>query len=378
MRTTLTIWLMGAGLLAAVSPAAVADSIVLKGESTVHGPVVTLGEVANLKGSAAEALAQVAIGSFDGSTPLLTLTLTDVRRHLDEHGVHWGFVSLRGPTSVQVRRHSATITKPAAERPSISPVTDHPIDAPNGSQAKLDAVPAANPPKPVTLATDARSLRQHIIDRIVGQLQRDPADVRVTFENDDDSALSATDARERFEIELGSRIGAGRQSVSARRIMPDGRSAGQLRLRVNVEVRCRVLVATTPLQRGRTITDSDVAVKTLWLEALAQTPATDASQVVGRQINSGVAEGSIVYLENVSDPLLVRRTQMVMVRCVSGSLVLKVMARAEESGAMGELIAVRNPRTRQKLYVRVSGPQEAVLIADESLTGAAEVKEGSP
>ena len=89
----------------------------------------------------------------------------------------------------------------------------------------------------------------------------------------------------------------------------------------------------------------------------------DESQVIGRQIRSGVPAGRMLALRDLI-PVTAAKTQHVVrtrdnvqVTAVSGRLRVKLTAaEAMQSGRQGDVIRVRNTRSQEIITGRVTGP----------------------
>jgi len=69
----------------------------------------------------------------------------------------------------------------------------------------------------------------------------------------------------------------------------------------------------------------------------------------------------VIYADDVRSPVLVRRGELVKVRCMVGSLMLTTEGRAREDGQKGQLIQVRNEASRENYTVQVTGRREVFV-----------------
>jgi flagella basal body P-ring formation protein FlgA len=115
------------------------------------------------------------------------------------------------------------------------------------------------------------------------------------------------------------------------------------------------VVALTDLQPGSTITPSQIRVETR--EEFPQTGdfPNSVDQVAGQQVRLPIRAGSAIRAEQLEAPKEVLNGEMVTVDVWSGAAHLKLEARAEGSGAAGQLIPVRNPATQKRFLARVDG-----------------------
>ncbi len=310
-------------------------------------PVLRLADIAKLEGDYAESLANVEIGPVRPS-----LRMSDIRDALDRHGVNWARLTLRGSLTVTL---NDTPPKPAQSA------------APSRIASPSDlAAATANPHGLLEVTTDAPAaptLGQRLVDHLAARLGVPIADLKIAFEPADAALLGETTLKHRFEIDPITGDGVGRVPVTVRRY--DGAILlATHHVVADVQVRRSVVVVRRSVSRGQVITDADVELKTLWIDSLIKEPLDDLACVVGMRAAGILRVGSHVHADDIRSLELVKRGQIVTVRAVSGGLVVKTVARAMGDGAAGEVIVVRNERTREQFNVRVTGPQEATVMLD--------------
>ena len=91
----------------------------------------------------------------------------------------------------------------------------------------------------------------------------------------------------------------------------------------------------------------------------------DTRSLVGQVAAKMMRQGAIVYPEQIKSPRMVRRGQIITVRCIFGGLEVKTIARAREDGAAGDIIQVRNERSRDDYPVKVTAMGHAVALLAE-------------
>ena len=133
-------------------------------------------------------------------------------------------------------------------------------------------------------------------------------------------------------------------------------------LRVEVAVQREVGVAREPIRRGQKLSPGDIAWEMRWVRA-SMDPASRAEANGGEAIEA-IGPGAIIRERHVRAPITVRRGDSVSVHCVTGTVVIELVAVARQDGRAGEMIELetRGPE-RRTLRARVSGPGAAVLRA---------------
>lgn len=366
-----------ASVFLAVSEAS-ADRITLRAEAEVEGAPVTLADVARLEGDRAAALGDLQVARFkEGAGESMTLARRDVRAVLDDRGVNWGFLSLRGRLSVQVHRREAARRNADAEAKTDTRDRDTESAEParaavaSGEPAEANPVPetisvdaVSTPPVEAPQQADAPTLQALVRDWIAARTGIDGEALRIGWDDADAElrALRAIDGR--LELDPHTRDPLGRLPLTVRHYEGD-RLVDAHRFTLDVAASLPVLTATRALSRGQAITAEDVARQTVRIDSTRTTPLSDLDRVLGRVAARSVRGGSILEPDDVSDPDLVRRGELLTVRALSGGLVLKTVARAMEAGQRDQIIRARHPKTREIIHVRVSGPQAAVMLVGE-------------
>ena len=169
-------------------------------------------------------------------------------------------------------------------------------------------------------------------------------------------------------------LGAGdRVPVRIRVFDPDGEQLVRNDVvHARVELRANCARVRSTLRRGSIVDADAVTISHEWVSpSLRASPAGD---VVGSALRRTLEGGRVVTESDIEPPLLVQRGDKVAVHCLSGSLVLRVTARALDSGRRGEVIELESleadRRERRRFAARVSGPGEVVASADTDLMGA--------
>ncbi len=306
---------------------------------------VMLADVAELDPGTL-ALGGVVVASLQDKQTQVTVTLADVRRALDERGVHWGRVSLTG-------FRACAIARDGVEPVAVAPVAD-------GGD---DAQPLANVEGEID-ARRANTLEEIVIDRIAALAGVPRDELVVTFGEGDRKLLSASIVGARFEIEPLSGTGLGLVPVTIRRYRLQTGVTETLRVKAEAAHRTLAVVLKQGVSRGQTFAPGDVEVREVTITSPHGRPLTDVDDVIGQTAAALLREGAVVYPEHLRSPVMVKRGQLVTVRALAGGLVVRTICRATEDGTLGDLVQVRNERSKQVLVVRVTGVQEAAVELD--------------
>ncbi len=335
--------LLIAALVVAFGIAAKADSVRLYDQIGVEGAEVTLGQIAELQGPAARALSAVVVGTLGDGRSELELSVNDVEDAMDKAGVNWGLVSLRGYSVCQVTRLA----------PPPDPIVDR------------GQTFAANIQTPIGLETTL-TLRGLVEQRIAELAGVPLSELRLGFSQRDTRELDLAILGQSVEVEPTALNRLGRVPVTVR-LYEAGRVSKTLHISAKAERRMLTVVAAEPIGRGDLFTRSNLEVRERYIDDDSDVPITDPLQIVGQQSSSAMRPGEVVFVDRVKSPVMVKRGELVTVRCVVGSLVVRTIGRAGENGAIDDVIMIRNEATGESFHATVAGRREAVVFTHPTM-----------
>ncbi len=327
----MTRWTIILSLLLPATATAAAPAVRLRAEARVGGGEVRLADVAvlaDLPGAAGE----VVVGRLDGDRPSGQVSLADVQAALRRAGINPVPIRFCGAARCTLRRGGPSPALPTAPRPR----PDSPSDAP--------APAAAQPP----------TLTERIVAELAAALQVEPETLTVTFP---DRLASVLTQRPSGEVTLASND---RRRLGRRRwVITFTTAAGrQRRCHVSAEVTVarRAVVAARTLERGAIVGPDDVRVATIDDDG-SEAWMIDPEGVIGQRVRRDIPAAAAVAASDLEQPILVRRGQMLDVRC--GPVSLKAIAL--DQGRAGEWIEVENPRSERTFRAVVTAATEATV-----------------
>lgn len=147
----------------------------------------------------------------------------------------------------------------------------------------------------------------------------------------------------RFELDCGEeRLGTWQMSVSAK-LWRD------------------VPVALAPIKRGQILADAPVALERRDVLALRDTPGAFEISDASLEFVQNLSAGQPVLARSVRARPVVQRGQLVAALVQEGPLSIVLKVEALEDGLPGELVRIRNPRTRRELKGKVIN-EDTILI----------------
>lgn len=311
---------------------------------SADGPV-TLGDVADLRGPDAEALAGVRIDdeplppAADGWR---TVDLPRIREVLkSQKGVNWSRLTLVG-RACMVKREAP---KPIAAEP-------------------IAAAPAAAAPAAVAndagFAPDmAQTVRGQVWARIAEVVGAGPDRLRVSFDEQDRALLDQPVIGRRIELQP---VGSSDRMPIQVTIFESDRIVASGTVRADVKVKRPVLVIRRGLTRGQPITVDDFTADEQWLPPRVR-PAT-AARAVGAVSRTGLRAGEVLDESDFEAPIVVKKGELVTVHCLSGMVKVEMVARAMQAGRDGEVVTFQAADSKRTFQARMSGRGRAVVVTE--------------
>jgi flagella basal body P-ring formation protein FlgA len=276
-----------------------------------------------------------------------------VRERLDEAGVNWAKINLSGGRVVVRPSRSSDARPPMAMTPLALDGSAHPQQRAGGGRdaAQSAAALAAQP-----------TLRGAIAGYLAGCLKIDPARLRIAFDANDAVLLETDIATTRFELQPLSSFASDQVALAIRTW-----DAGRAQHNRSITVRLLALTPVATLRRdvgkGEQIGEADLERAEQWMPVGQSAGAAEAALAVGRIAARNLKAGEQLRERDVRRETLVKRGDLVMVRCLVGNVAISLQAEARGDGGEGDLIEFRKQGERETFLASVTAPGEAVVDA---------------
>ncbi|MGA2617018.1 MAG: flagellar basal body P-ring formation chaperone FlgA [Thermoguttaceae bacterium] len=132
-------------------------------------------------------------------------------------------------------------------------------------------------------------------------------------------------------------------------------------LEARVSVPTPLVLASRSLSRGTIIRETDVEMQAGAVTAGAGFHSL--AEVLGREVTRAVTGGKALLPDDLRPPLSVHRGEVVTVYANTAGIRIRTTARARDEGSPGELVAVQSLLDRSTYYARVSGIREVEVFA---------------
>ncbi|SMG18813.1 flagellar basal body P-ring formation chaperone FlgA [Dethiosulfovibrio salsuginis] len=159
---------------------------------------------------------------------------------------------------------------------------------------------------------------------------------------------------------LPERLYPGSPSVNLRFSTNQGEQTIPVRLRWLIPG----VVAQKPIGRGDIVSPSDLAMMTVEYER-NRSYYSDPAVLIGMAATRDMAKGQPFTARTIDDVEIVRSGSRVRIIHRKGGLIVSTSGRAMESGSIGDVIKVRNNRTRSIVSGTVTGPDTVEVTSNE-------------
>lgn len=203
---------------------------------------------------------------------------------------------------------------------------------------------------------DGPILRDHIRQRLCAELGVADEDLRLEFSADD--ATLVRTPTEGYTVEVQP-LGSSAKMPLALAVYDGERIVLSASTYVKVEVRKPALVAERPIENRGQIGPLDFCSERLWVDPTVI--LASAADMEGATARANLEPGDTIELRHVEPPIIVKRGDMATVRCVAGTIVAKVSARALDDGRDGDRIRFEPVNGGRRFFATINGPGRAVL-----------------
>ncbi len=331
------------------------DLIALRSSASIEtNTPIRLDQIADISGPGAERLSAVVLDPSELSQDKqgwIAIDLERVRSTLEKLGTeNWGRLTLRGSTC-NVRRVSP------APAPSLTPQAPAPT-------------PAQGP-----------TVREAILSRLTQVFDVAPEALKLVFDESDSKLLNTPTTGLIADVQL---VGASERQPLSVRLYKDLATVANGQVRVNVNIKRRVALATGGARRGQALDESAFITEERWVGPTVRPADPDA--VLGQFARGRIGAGQVIEVTDVEPPVVIKKGELADVVCLSGAMSVRVKARALEPGRSGERIAFQLVDSSKSFRARVDGPSRAITdtggesgaaAANESAIGVQHAADGT-
>ncbi|MFA6498191.1 MAG: flagellar basal body P-ring formation chaperone FlgA [Desulfurivibrionaceae bacterium] len=144
----------------------------------------------------------------------------------------------------------------------------------------------------------------------------------------------------------------GKKNVTAT-ILKEGLEQGQVKMSGDLRLFGTVVNTAKRLNRNDIIGNDDITAKRQDISMLDAGLIQDPKQAIGQKLKISLPAGAILYTQSVDAPPLVNRGERVTIMAKSQTIQITAPGEARNSGALGEIVRVKNLTSRREIQARV-------------------------
>ena len=313
---------------------ACASEIVLRGEYQCQGPVVTLGDIAEVLGAdqrANKQLSSVELFPAPAAGRQRFVRVREIQDILASRGVNLAKHRFSGANQLALSR---------------------------GERAEQVVYE-----KPI-LASARRTANRRVHDAVLDYLRSSVSDskwnVQLTLASEQIRLFEGPVCK--LTVSGGMSPWVGRQHFLLTVARNDQRPL-QLPVEAQVSLPPSVVVANRDIPRDTIIAATDLVLSSEVPRHAGMETFSNIEEAVGRQAARAIAAGAIIDSKWVVRPLLVRRREIVTVTARAAGVRVSTNARARADGSLGDLIPVESLQDRKTYYARVCGSRQVEVFS---------------
>lgn len=139
-------------------------------------------------------------------------------------------------------------------------------------------------------------------------------------------------------------------------LLVHGREEGQVTMSGDLALFGEVVTLAKPLPRDTVLAAEDLTLSRRNIGMLGEGLIGRPEDAIGKQLQTTLQVGSLLYEKLLKSPPLVKRGDRVTIRAKSAHLQVNVNGEIQNAGGKGEQVRVKNLMSRKELYARVLSP----------------------
>jgi|GEM_PF-631327 len=141
-------------------------------------------------------------------------------------------------------------------------------------------------------------------------------------------------------------------------VLVNGQEQAKVKLTGDIQLFGNVVCLSRALGRHAIISRDDVEIVQKNISILGTDFIADPQLAIGRELKTTLQPGAILYGRLLKNPTIVSRGSLVSILARSGALTIKAAGQIKTSGALGDIVQVKNLMSRREIYARVISPSE--------------------
>ncbi len=331
--------LLGATVVRADAP----QTVRLWSSAVVIGDHVLIGDLCELTGfeaSAHERLRNLVVVEAPPTAGSKVITLKRLREVVTGAGINMAETIVNGAAECGVSRPRAFSAK-SESKPAVQALTDEP-----------------STPAPVTMRNAIESYFERDLAEYGGRL-----DIDFGHRRESELALSGPEFEFSVRRRRGQPLGLIELEVD---VFREGRLTQTVSLQPIVRLVRRVVIARRAINQKAPVRSEDVQFTEMTFDRLDRVGVASVARVINQRAKNFIPQGTLIQPGDLETVPLVKRGQLVDVISRAGGITVVTVAKAMESGSLGDAVEVREGGGRRGtiLMTVITGPGHVEVMGD--------------
>lgn len=156
-----------------------------------------------------------------------------------------------------------------------------------------------------------------------------------------------------YEISSGGKDALIGKCTFVIRFFRNGVKVANYSVRASIEIQEKYLTSTRQIKKNMVIQAEDVQEVKRWVRTLSLRSISDPQDVIGKRLTVDIGPDREIRQSMVSEPIMIKRGETVRIVLNGGQMALSTMGVAEENGADGQKIRVKNLSSQKVIIAEV-------------------------
>ena len=205
-------------------------------------------------------------------------------------------------------------------------------------------------------ATGAKERSYDLAELIKQYVQKnsswDAGDIRIEFPVSP-GEISLKGENLSYDISSGGKDALVGKCTFVIRFFRDGVRVANYSVRTSIEIQEKYLTSARQIKKNTVVQPEDVQVAKRWVRTLSLRSLSDPQSVIGKRLTADIGPDREIKQSMVSEPIMVKRGEVVRIVLDGGQMALTTTGTAEENGTDGQKIRVKNLSSQKVIMAEV-------------------------
>ncbi len=215
------------------------------------------------------------------------------------------------------------------------------------------------------------TLRYHVNNMIAKQSGIERARLKIEWHGERfEKLLKQAYDKKRFHVSPKSIMGPGRVAVEVFDRQAEKNNQRRIRLTAKVLYLCDSIVTTRMLKAGEVIQEDDVKIIQRRVDSMRDIGLAELKYIVGQEVARAMPVNTVIQPKMIRKITMVKRGDVVNVSYNDGRISLRLRAKANQNGSLGDRIKVVDVYHKQEFQAVITGKGEVLVKPNSDQTNS--------